>query len=378
MKEAIMEAKTCSISFLASLAKLFLGAALAISAFATLALLLSMITTSVVAVSGEQGPLVHIETTSGPRLRGFLREARGDSIILLEEADPSETERQAATRRMTSLHLNNIALLSVPRKSRLSTGIIWSLSMGAVGALLGFASGDDPPGLVSFSAGQKAGLLGSAMGYIGLSVGGSYGALKGVDLDVPWEGKTAVERSVILSRLRAGRCRCRNGFRISPWAGVHSPPEGKTAAVYGGRVRFYFTPRSGMELAYGGTGWSSIKASQHDPGWSYTKRLRMSRLSGSFFIYPVRTRPVMPFVAWGWGRTTTQTDETQRHPYGENEYGEWKNSDKENFFAAYLSTGIEVPLTNRLSLEGRIEDIWALTEGHYASFQLSMILGLNN
>ncbi len=248
--------------------------------------------------------------------------------------------------------------------------------MGAVGALLGFASGDDPPGLVSFSAGQKAGLLGSALGTIGLSIGGTYGALKGVDLDIPWEGKNEAERSAILSHLRAGTYRCRSCFRISPWAGVHSPPEGKTAAVYGGRVRFYFTPRSGMELAYGGTDWSPIKSSRHDPGWSYTKRSRMSRLSGGFFIYPVRTRAVMPFVAWGWGRTTTQTDETQRHPYGADEYGEWKTSYKESFFATHLSAGIEVPLTNRLSLEGRIEDIWALTEGHHTAFQLGAVLSL--
>jgi hypothetical protein len=325
----------------------------------------------------EKKYLVHIETTTGLRLRGFLQDSGGDSVSLTEDVEASEVDGRAADQRTTRLPFGDIASLSVHRRSRFSTGIQAGLALGVVGALLGLADGDDPPGLISFTAGQKAGLLGSALGTLGICVGGTYGALKGVDLDIPWEGKTEAEQAAILSEVRTGTYRSRHCLAISPWAGVHSPPEGKAAPVFGGRIRYYFTPRSGLELTYAKTGWSSMRSSHHDPCWFFRERSRTSQLSGGFFIYPVRTRSVRPFVAWGWGRSSTQTNAKRSCCYDPSAPGEWEESATENTISANLSGGVEIPLTNRLSLEGRLADIWALGEGHHTAFQLGLTLNTN-
>lgn len=48
----------------------------------------------------------------------------------------------------------------------------------AIGALLGFASGDDPPGFLSFSAGEKAFLFGSFLGITGGALGFTFSTIK--------------------------------------------------------------------------------------------------------------------------------------------------------------------------------------------------------
>jgi hypothetical protein len=373
-----MKAKTWDISFLAGLAGPFFRATLALSAFAAVALSSSTFTTSAFAEAGEQGPLVHIETAGGCRVRGLLQETGDDSMIVLVDAETPESDCSATGQKIAKVSLEDISSLSLPRKSRLSAGIIWSLSMGAIGAFLGLASGDDPPGWISFTAGQKAGLMGSALGCIGLSIGGTYGALKGVDVDILWEGKSEAEGAAVLSDLKMGKYRCGGRFSISPWGGIASPPEGKPTAAYGGRIRYYFTPRSGLELIWSRTDWSSIEPPYHHPCWSYSVRSRTTHLAGSFFIYPLRTRQVKPFVAWGWGRTSTQTREMQSDYCGAGECSRWEDSYTEKTLSVHLSGGIEIPLTDRLGLESRLEDIWAIGEGHHTALQLGLNVNLNH
>lgn len=309
-------------------------------------------------VTPEQwkSPMIQIETTNGHRFIGNLHSVSADSIVLINV----ETQRlihQEATQLTTKVNLNDISGLSLPRKSTFFKSVAWGLLPGAIGAFIGFASGDDPSGWFSLTAVDKAAILGLAFGGIGVSIGGTIGALKGVDVDVPWEEKSEVERRSILSQLGIGQYHSRDVLRASPWVGVISPPHGKEVSAMGGRLRFYFTPRSGLELVYGRTGWFEYS--------NYEKK-QLEYFSGGFFISFTRKRLINPFVAWGWGRNSTTTQ------YGNNEYEETNSRFSLNFYG-----GVEMPLTNWLSLEGRVGNILVLCEGGHLNFQLSLTFGPN-
>src|SRR5262249_47722536 len=67
--------------------------------------------------------------------------------------------------------------VSVGQRSRWAQGYVCGLAVGGIGgAALGFASGDDPPGFFSFTAGQKAVIMGVGLGVIGSLAGTLIGA----------------------------------------------------------------------------------------------------------------------------------------------------------------------------------------------------------
>ena len=88
----------------------------------------------------------------------------------------------------------------------------------------------------------------------------------------------------------------------------------------------------------------------------------MNYFSGGCFICLTRNRPVNPFVAWGWGRTSRKTE---RGPI----------EDQQKEAAINLDAGFEVPLARYLTLEGRIGDVFALGEGQYGTVQLALQIG---
>ncbi len=68
-------------------------------------------------------------------------------------------------------------------------------------------------------------------------------------------------------------------------------------------------------------------------------------------------------MAWGWGWCVYSTA---------TRYGiDTDTGPSVNFYG-----GVEMPLTNWLSLEGRIGNIW-MVEGAHLNFQLSLTLGPN-
>jgi hypothetical protein len=94
------------------------------------------------------------------------------------------TVRDRRTSEEIQLSLANVERLDVRlgRRSRgagLVRGMALGLLIGAVpGAVLGYAAGDDPPGWFSFTAEEKAVLMGTLMGTAGTAVGGTIGAVK--------------------------------------------------------------------------------------------------------------------------------------------------------------------------------------------------------
>ena len=58
----------------------------------------------------------------------------------------------------------------------LGRGMLLGLSLGVIG---GLSAGDDPPGFLNLSAGDKAALYGSVWGFLGGVIGTPTGAISG-------------------------------------------------------------------------------------------------------------------------------------------------------------------------------------------------------
>ncbi len=229
-------------------------------------------------------PTIQIETTNGHRFIGNLLSVTADSIVLINV----ETQRlihQEATLLTTKVSINDISGLSLPRKSTFFRSVAWGLVPGAILFIIGGLARDD-----------LSVLLSGAFGLIGASIGGTIGALNGVDVDIPWEEKSEVERRSILSQLGTGQYHSRHPIRGSIWAGGIYPPHtmGGALRVYftprsgleavaamGGRLRVYFTPRSGLELVYGRTGW-----------FEYTNMEKKNRILFRCFFHFIHTEAV--------------------------------------------------------------------------------------
>jgi hypothetical protein len=307
-------------------------------------------------------------------VRGFLQETAGDSIILISDGANTSRRQQPAVQKTAKIGLPDVSYLSLPRKSNVVKGIAYGLVPLALGAIAG--AGADEHG---FPVSPKAIIYGLSFlsGLAIGSIGGSVAALKGVDIDIPLEGKSEIQKRAILSQVVARQYRSRPFFKVSPWAGVISPPQGNAAAVFGGRLRYYFTQRSGLELAYGRTDWFSREPPYHGSYTSRIQRSKMSYFSGGFFIFPIRKRSVTPFVAWGWGKTSAKTNSKTRWSSTSGEYDEWEDNYTDTNYSVHFSGGVEIPLTSYLSLEGRLENIWSLGEGQYGNIQLALNFGPN-
>lgn len=164
--------------------------------------------------------MIQVKTKNGQRFRGGLQSILADSIVLVAIKSVKFT-RQEVPQGTTQISVNNISGLSLTRKSTFFKGAGWGFLAGFIpGSLLGLASG----GIEEASAEEAAVAFGLFFGGIGAFIGGSIGALKGVDVDVSWEGKSAAEKKAILHRLGTGKYGSRKLFRVSPWAGSISPP----------------------------------------------------------------------------------------------------------------------------------------------------------
>ncbi len=214
---------------------------------------------------------------------------------------------------------------------------------------------------------ERASSLWPSLG--GCIVSGSMSALKSVDVDVPWKGKSEHEKMAILSQLRKGTYRSPHVFRVSPWIGVFYPPEASAVAAMGVRLRFYLTPRSGLELAYGRADWVQRN---YPYTWHITEASTDYVYGGTFFSF-TREWPANPFAAWGLGWVSTRLT---NHDFGS---GTWKAPVIKFAFSFYL--GIEIPGTRWLSLEMRGGDVWEFLSmesfDHHWNVQCGLTFGSN-
>jgi len=142
--------------------------------------------------SERQGAEVLIKKKNGQRIQGELIAVKKSSVLVLGSESHSDEAAE----------IGDISFVQIVKKSNaLKWGGI-GLAIGVVGGLVGgFASGDDEPGFMSFSADQKAGLAAMGFGLIGLAVGSVAGMASGADVKYQFEGKSESEIRGYLAQL---------------------------------------------------------------------------------------------------------------------------------------------------------------------------------
>jgi len=119
----------------------------------------------------KHGKELSIQKKDGVIIRGELIAVRKNSL-LLDSLNLSEN----------SIDIGDVSAITIINKSQFWSGLGLGLAIGGGGgALIGLASGDDKPGWFSFTAGEKATILGLGFGAIGCVVGGIAGAIAGAD-----------------------------------------------------------------------------------------------------------------------------------------------------------------------------------------------------
>lgn len=142
----------------------------------------------------KHGAELIIQKKDGQSVRGELLTVKGNLLLVMESGSLSGI----------SVDIGDIHDIKIVKKSRFLKGLGFGLLIGGGGgALLGFLSGDDPPGWFSMTAGQKALLGGLAFGILGAPIGGIWGTIKGIDESIVLESRSPEEIKLILKKLNS-------------------------------------------------------------------------------------------------------------------------------------------------------------------------------
>lgn len=126
-----------------------------------------------------------ISLNSAPfNIKAVLYETKDSSISV--SSSVVKQDYSTGNFEISNLHINEIETIKIRRKGSVGRGVwIGALAGCALGGIIGLASGDDPPGIMSFSAEDKA-ILG---GFTGTFFGGGIGAIMGIiKVEIPING----------------------------------------------------------------------------------------------------------------------------------------------------------------------------------------------
>lgn len=125
-----------------------------------------------------QGAEVTLLLANGHQLAGELLAVRESTLVLIVAGRTEMMKRQRGTDTVV-VPGPDIQQVVIAGKSKILQSMGMGVVVGAgIGAFIGLASGDDPPGFLSFSAGEKAAMLGTLFGGAGLIVGLTVGIFK--------------------------------------------------------------------------------------------------------------------------------------------------------------------------------------------------------
>jgi len=142
----------------------------------------------------KPGAEIIVVKNDGSRLSGELIAVKKDSLLLLAGSPSAGAVQSVPWETMTKV--------VIVKKARVGEGIaIGGLLLGGSGALIGYTDGDDPPGWLSFTAGQKAALGGITLGLLGIVVGGIGGAFAGADISLPVDVTSEARLRSVQTRL---------------------------------------------------------------------------------------------------------------------------------------------------------------------------------
>ena len=116
--------------------------------------------------------LVTITTADGQMLTGNITRIDNEGLVLLIPPENQVTEGYKAKTNLVTIEKNQIKNVLIPGETKTLPYMGWGALIGAgLGAIIGFASGDDTEGWLRFSAGEKALGAGIALGLLGVVTG---------------------------------------------------------------------------------------------------------------------------------------------------------------------------------------------------------------
>lgn len=108
---------------------------------------------------------------------GYLA-AIDDSTISLADKAPSRGLYAKEGTNLTKFYYSGIEKVVIRRKGATGRGFLYGAIIGlASGAIWGLSSGNDRPGIISFTAGQKAVIGGVSCAIVGTGIGGIIGSV---------------------------------------------------------------------------------------------------------------------------------------------------------------------------------------------------------
>ena len=141
-------------------------------------------------VSMKRGALLEIQAKGGGYIKGELIAVERNSLLVWEFASGTDL----------SVDIRDIKTIGLSRKSRAKEG---ALIGGALGALIGLATYQEPKnkGWITLDLGPGINAMGG--GLVGMAAGGLIGAAAGTDQTIQIEGKSEPEIRKILEILRS-------------------------------------------------------------------------------------------------------------------------------------------------------------------------------
>jgi len=163
-------------------------------AVAVLLVIAPFFVTDVTAKEKKHGSELLIQKKDGQEIRGELLTVKGSQLLLMDSSSLSGV----------TLDIGEISRIRVLKESKFfknaGKGLLWG---GGIGAVLGFAQGDDEQWF-GLSAEEKALGFGLAFGILGGLVGGILGSLEGIDESIDLERRSDDEIRLILNKLDSG------------------------------------------------------------------------------------------------------------------------------------------------------------------------------
>jgi len=310
-------------------------------------------------------PLISVKNHNSSPQIGYISFINQDSLVL-------QLARNSYSNQIKT-HINDISEITLVKKSSLRKMLGISLMLGGVGAMIGFGSGDDPPGWFSWSAGEKATLLGILLGGTPAIIGGTYHALKGVDIEIPLNGKLFKERVRIIKQIRFNKYIYKPKLQISAASNIIKFADLGSVQGFIGKIRINFNPRSGIEILHGESSWGSIESYSFDET-TRNEKLKKSYQAFNFFIKASNNKKINPLISWGICRFSGRSHrKISRENYlGEIEKNEYEIDESSIGFNLFV--GFDVPISNRLSFEMKSGTLLDFGNGIHKCLQAGIII----
>lgn len=304
-------------------------------------------------------PELDICFSGGERVHGRLTGVTRDSLALLLSGG---TTTRAA--------LQDVSAASLVCHAPMKNTAVAALAAGSVGVVIGLASGSDEPGWFSFTAGEKAMILGLGLSLPVLIGPGFIKTIQAVDVDLPLRRKPPEERYRLFREVLNGTYRPSPGFLFSATATALKTPGYGPVGGFEVRMVLIAKPRASVDLVYGQTGWSGTRTVRHvlwedAYGHGETVELTQIRWHYSGLNATVRRsygRVFTPVLSWGlWIARRNMhgyiADKSVYHPGpGQTETHIYSDRirNSEGGLSLNFSLGAEVRLTDFLRAEAHL------------------------